>query len=249
MPYKDIDYEKLAENNEIHRKLYRKVAITNAINEGKIDKAEYLSNKQLIPTSSLLETYKIQQLQEPIIKAIENIPTPQIVLPPPPEPQAIEPPPKEKRILHDPDHGLNLSIIESEGLPKLYTILEKVLEETVDLDDLIKRASKRKALANSRKNRANRRGNTTQFSEEKQKEETLKTYINRLRHLQKLIPSIQYGDGCDNYTMDKLAVLLGELKAGNTSPDIKTDIKEMAHYFYKNGELTMQQYKAILSNV
>ncbi len=53
--------------------------------------------------------------------------------------------------------------------------------------------------------------------------------------LQKSIPTLQYGDGCDNYSVDKLAVLLGELKAGNTSPDIKTDNKDKAHYFYKKG--------------
>ncbi len=55
MPYKDTDY-KLGKNNEINHKLYRKVAVVNAINEEKIDKAEYLSNKTLIPKPSLLET-------------------------------------------------------------------------------------------------------------------------------------------------------------------------------------------------
>ncbi len=67
--------------------------------------------------------------------------------------------------------------------------------------------------------------------------------------LQKSIPTLQYGEGCDNYSMDKLAVLLGELKTGKTSPDIKTDIKDMAHYLYKKGELNLQQYKAILLEV
>ncbi len=153
MPYKDIDYNKLAENNEIHQKLYRKVAIVNAINEGKIAKAEYLSNKTLIPEASLVETHRVQQLQELILKGIENIPVPQTVLPPMIEQQqqAIEPSPREKRILHDPDHGLNLNTIESEGLSKLSTILGNVLEEKVDLDELIKRASKRKAVTTARK--------------------------------------------------------------------------------------------------
>ncbi len=35
MPYKDIDYNKLEENNEIRRKVYRKVVPVNAINQGK----------------------------------------------------------------------------------------------------------------------------------------------------------------------------------------------------------------------
>ncbi len=61
MPYKDINYNKLAENNEIHQKLYRKVAVVNAINEGKIAKAEYLSNKTLIPKPSLVESHRVQQ--------------------------------------------------------------------------------------------------------------------------------------------------------------------------------------------
>ncbi len=39
---------------------------------------------------------------------------PQIILPSTDEPpQAIEPQPKEKRMLHDPDHGLNLDIVET----------------------------------------------------------------------------------------------------------------------------------------
>ncbi len=125
---------------------------------------------------------------------------------------------------------MNLITIESEGLPKLSTILGNVIEETIDLDDLIKRASKRKAVTNARKNRANRSNNTANYAEEKQKEDTLKTHINRLKYLQKRIPKLQYGKGCDNYSMNTLAALLGAL---NTSPDIKTDIKDMTHYFYK----------------
>ncbi len=97
MPYKDIDYNKLAENNEIHQKMYRKLTDVNAINEGKIAKAEYLSNKILIPKPASIESHRVQQLQEPILKVIESIPVPQIVLPPMTEQQqqSIEPSPKE----------------------------------------------------------------------------------------------------------------------------------------------------------
>ncbi len=70
-----------------------------------------------------------------------------------------------------------------------------------------------------------------------------------IKNASQSIPTLLYGDGCDNYSMDKLAVLLGELKAGNTSHDIKTDIKNMAHYFYKKGELSLHQYQAILLEV
>ncbi len=47
MPYKEIYCNKPAENNDIHRKLYMTIAVVNAVNEGRINKAEFLSNKTL----------------------------------------------------------------------------------------------------------------------------------------------------------------------------------------------------------
>ncbi len=53
-------------------------------------------------------------------------------------------------------------------------MFQTVIKETVDLVELIKGASKRQALANSRNNRAIRYNNAIKYSEEKRKEETLK---------------------------------------------------------------------------
>ena len=127
-------------------------------------------------------------------------------------------------MLHDPDYGMNLNIIEIVGLSRLSTIPEKVLEETVNLNGLMKRADK---------NRGNRDNKAAKYSEQKQKEES---YTSEWT-------------GCQNCTMDKLAVSIGKRKVGNTSPDIQTAIKDMAHYFYKKDELSVQCYKAILSKV
>ena len=71
------------------------------------------------------------------MKGLESQIVPQIVLISLIEPpqQAIEPPPKDKRILHDPDHGLNLNITESDGHLGCQQFQKKIFEETINLDE------------------------------------------------------------------------------------------------------------------
>ena len=76
MPFKDIDYKKLAEDNITHQKLYEKVAQINALREGNIGKAELLAGKELVHMMSPIDTYNEKQKQAPIVKAIENISQP-----------------------------------------------------------------------------------------------------------------------------------------------------------------------------
>ena len=80
MPYKDIDYNKLAADNEIHSKLYKKAVEINALREGDIPKLKLLTGKHLVARPSPRETYEKQQKTQtellPIIKAIKDIKPP-----------------------------------------------------------------------------------------------------------------------------------------------------------------------------
>jgi hypothetical protein len=50
-----------------------------------------------------------------------------------------------------------------------------------------------------------------------------------------------------NKSFNRMAVLLGEMNAGNTSPVVKNELAEIAHHFYKNKQLDKDQYSKILS--
>jgi hypothetical protein len=50
-----------------------------------------------------------------------------------------------------------------------------------------------------------------------------------------------------NKTWDRMAVLLGELNAGNTSPVVKNELADIAYHFYKKGELDKPEYRQILN--
>jgi hypothetical protein len=50
-----------------------------------------------------------------------------------------------------------------------------------------------------------------------------------------------------NRTWERMVVLSGEIKAGNTSPVVKNELADIAHYFYKKNELEKPQYQKILS--
>ena len=50
-----------------------------------------------------------------------------------------------------------------------------------------------------------------------------------------------------NMTWERLNVLYGELKAGNTSHVVKNELARIAHHFFKNKKLDKSQYKKILA--
>jgi hypothetical protein len=78
MPFKDIDYKKLAESNLNRGKLYQTVGVTNALREGDILKAELISGKELAPRLSAIDIFKQQEKQSPLIKAIKDIKPPSL---------------------------------------------------------------------------------------------------------------------------------------------------------------------------
>ena len=50
-----------------------------------------------------------------------------------------------------------------------------------------------------------------------------------------------------NKTWDRMAVLLGEIHAGNTSDIVKNELADIAHHFYKKHELDKPKYSKILA--
>ena len=50
-----------------------------------------------------------------------------------------------------------------------------------------------------------------------------------------------------NKSFNRMAVLLGEMNAGNTSQVVKNELADIAHHFYKNKQLDKDQYSKILS--
>jgi hypothetical protein len=52
-----------------------------------------------------------------------------------------------------------------------------------------------------------------------------------------------------NKTWDRMSVLVGQIRAGNTSQVVKNELADIAHHFYKNKELDKPSYRKILSLV
>ena len=213
MPSKDIDYKKLAEDKIIHQKVYKKVALINALREGNIGKAELLAGRELVQKMSPIDIYNEKQKQAPIVNAIKNIPptppfplktlgeivrlnTPQIEAPPDPvdprepdqqEAQAIGPAEKTVKpvYLYDLDKGIDSEVIEKDNLEMPSVLLPHIIDDTIDVGAHIKKVNRLIKNTQVRKNRAYDSGNNERFIQEKYNENILKKYKETLQSLDK----------------------------------------------------------------
>ena len=277
MPFKDIDWGKVAKQTEISYNIGRANALINAKSDKNIQKVELLSGNDLVqrdPLEEAIQMEKIVREQQPIISKLkeisektispqamttimQNIPAIDYNRLAEAQPQAITR--KTDQFDYNMNEGIDKTILEKYNYKMPYDIIkespfdEKKLNDIKNLQKEVARKSSNIGLKSYR------------YPELKTEKETLMEYNEKLKDILKKHGSIKRrastltstGKGVRNriyYTnpkelVQRLGVLVGELQAGNKSKRIKNEIADIAHHLYKKKAIKKAQYRNILTTM
>jgi len=276
MPFKDINWGKVAKQTEVSYNIGRANALINAKSDKNIQKVELLSGTDLVqrdPLDEAIEMEKIVREQQPIISKLKEISektiSPQTMttimqnIPAIDYKRASEHPlaitRKSGQLAYDMNEGIDKTILEKYNYKMPYDIIretpfnEENLNELRNLQKEVARKSSNLGLKSFR------------YPELKTEKETLMEYNEKLKDILKKHGSIKRrastststGKGVRNriyYTnpkelVQRLGVLVGEHQAGNKSKRIKNEIADIAHHLYKKRAIKKAQYRDILTTM
>lgn len=272
MPFKDIDWGKVAKQTVVSYNIGRANALINAKSDKNIQKVELLSGTDLVerdPLDEAIQMEKIIREQQPIISKLKEISektiTPQAmtnIMQNIPaidyltgdQPLAIT---KSQFDLAqvDMNQDLDQTIIEKYNFQMPNTIINEIASDKNKLSEY-------KIQKKELENMLQTLGSRSRYNKELKKDlKELQKYNKTLKDIFKYPSAIKKstststGKGVKNriyYTNPKelgqrLNVLIGEVQAGNNSKRIKNEIADISHHLYKKKAIKKKEYKNILA--
>jgi len=277
MPFKDIDWGKVAKQTEISFNIGRANALINAKSDKNIQKVELLSGNDLIqrdPIEEAIQMEKIVREQQPIITKLkeisektispqamttimQNIPAIGYDRLAEAQPQAITR--KTDQFDYNMNEGIDKTILDKYNYKMPYDIIKNTPFDEKKLNDI---RNLQKEVARKSSNLGLKSFRNPELQTEK---ETLMEYNEKLKDILKKHGSIKRrastststGKGVKSriyYTnpkelVQRLGVLAGEVQAGNKSKSIKNEIADIAHHLYKKKVIKKKEYRNILSSM
>lgn len=252
---RNIDYKGRAKANETRRQLYRKSAIINALRDNDINKAEFLSETNLVPKPTAVETLikqeEVSKATKPVVEAIQNIPTTE-------HNKISSDKNLDKDIELDMDTEIDQDLIDSLGL----SMPSEMLGEEYDFDYLRDSFKTAQELRNdvSRRIGGMKRSNEykeaspivkeTMLADLENDRSSITRYMMRVKEM--MNNRTVLGKGIMTSIKDviqRFKLLVGHIQAGNTNKAIKNEVSDIAHYLYSEGYLSKNLYSNLMNNI
>ena len=274
MPFKDIDWDKVAKQTQVTYNIGRANALINAQSDKNKQKVELLSGTDLLqrdPLEEAIQMEKIVREQQPIISKLkeisektitpqamttimQNIPALDYARVAEPEPLAITAT-RLDQVSIPANKDIDPTIIKEYSYKMPYDIIEEIASGKANYSDLEKQ---QKQVGKLTKKLARESGRNQELVPKKEAFQKYNTKLKEiLANFDSFKMSTSTGKGVKNsiyYTNPKelaqrLNVLLGERQAGNNSKRIKNEIADISHHLYKNKAIKKKEYQAILANM
>ena len=250
------DYKLIAKRQEVEQAIAKQNAIINAIHNGDLTKAEFLTGQQLIPTNPVVEGLLRKKKNEEVnnreiineLRAIKEKPDfdydalsrmikyydeagRQAAI----EPEEIQIDRGFMINLDSDFEGDDINRLESFKLLKPSDLYSPNIQDFQDkIDDNLEKAIQIREASNIK------------YAKKKsQPKAMLNKYINRLETIKN---GLQLQQGSSIMTsmvdlVDRFKLLVGEIESGNTNKALKNELADILQYLYKNKKLTKTQYK------
>ena len=271
MPFKDIDWGKVAKQTQVSYNIGRTNALINAQSDKNIQKVELLSGTDLLqrdPLDEAIQMEKVLRKQQPIISKLKEISektiSPQTMtnimqnIPAIDYYRASEQPlaitsTQSDQVSIPANKDIDSTIIEEYNYKMPYDIVQEIASGKANYGDL---ENQQKQVGKLVKKLARESGRNPEL---KPKKEAFQKYNATLKEILANYDSFKKstftGKGVKNriyYTNPKqltqrLNVLIGEVQAGNNSKHIKNEIADIAHHLYKKKIIKKKEYRNILS--
>ena len=250
------DYKLIAKRQEVEQAIAKQNAIINAIHNGDLTKAEFLTGQQLIPTNPVVEGLLRKKKNEEVnnreilkeLRAIKEKPDfdydalsrmikyydeagRQAAI----EPEEIQIDRGFMINLDSDFEGDDINRLESFKLLKPSDLYSPNIQDFQDkIDDNLEKAIQIREASNIK------------YAKKKsQPKAMLNKYINRLETIKN---GLQLQQGSSIMTsmvdlVDRFKLLVGEIESGNTNKALKNELAEILQYLFRNKKLTKTQYK------